>query len=338
MTDLVKLWLPDAEKTQIAGASLAQTLYEFPLTICLVGELGAGKTTFLQAFAQKLGVQSHVVSPTFALEQRHPTTHHGELLHLDLYRLTQQQAQALVASSDAHPGIRCIEWADRLPALPEHNAIVITLEEEAGRKGRSLTVAFRDLPLPTEEQVQRWHREFLLPENVVLHERAVALLAQKLGEYFSGRGTILRPLTLRRAAELHDLLRFIDFHIGTSHVQREETPEHRALWQRWSEYFSGLRHEEACANFLREQGFAALGEIVHVHGLTLPARERSTIEQKILFYADKRLKMDEVVSLEGRLEDFTRRYAGSAHAEHAKIWYGEARALESDLFPDGPPF
>jgi predicted ATPase len=50
------LRLSTAEKTQLAGLSLAETLYKYPTTIFLTGEVGAGKTTFMQGFAEALGI------------------------------------------------------------------------------------------------------------------------------------------------------------------------------------------------------------------------------------------------------------------------------------------
>ena len=98
MNDFSSIWLSDAEKTHSAGKSLAHTLYDPQCTILLTGELGAGKTTFLQGFASALGISEPLTSPTFALEQRYQTQNHGELFHLDLYRLSEKQAQELIHS------------------------------------------------------------------------------------------------------------------------------------------------------------------------------------------------------------------------------------------------
>jgi tRNA threonylcarbamoyladenosine biosynthesis protein TsaE len=57
-------------------------------TILLVGELGAGKTTFVQALAKSLGATDEVVSPTFTLMRHVPLADGRTLLHLDAYRLT----------------------------------------------------------------------------------------------------------------------------------------------------------------------------------------------------------------------------------------------------------
>ncbi len=67
MIETVKIWLSGAENTVSAGRSLARTLYDIPLTIRLFGDIGAGKTTFLQGFADGLGVRGCVHRQTLAL-------------------------------------------------------------------------------------------------------------------------------------------------------------------------------------------------------------------------------------------------------------------------------
>jgi len=52
------------------------------LVIGLTGELGSGKTTFIQGFARTLGVKDRIVSPTFVLMRRHKN-----LIHIDAYRI-----------------------------------------------------------------------------------------------------------------------------------------------------------------------------------------------------------------------------------------------------------
>lgn len=72
--------------------ALAQTLSpreEGATLITLSGELGAGKTTFVQALARALGVTEHITSPTFVLAKTYALTNQAfkELVHIDAYRL-----------------------------------------------------------------------------------------------------------------------------------------------------------------------------------------------------------------------------------------------------------
>ncbi len=102
MPETLIITLPDSRMTQQAGKSLAGTLYTFPVDILLSGELGAGKTTFVSAFASALGVASPVTSPTYALEQRHATVDDREFIHIDLYRLAEAEARRFEHQSAEH--------------------------------------------------------------------------------------------------------------------------------------------------------------------------------------------------------------------------------------------
>lgn len=84
--------------------------------IALSGELGAGKTAFAQGFAKGLGIQGHVVSPTFTIMQIYEG---GRLpmYHFDLYRLEGAEFEefeevGLLEYLDDGPGVALVEWAE----------------------------------------------------------------------------------------------------------------------------------------------------------------------------------------------------------------------------------
>jgi tRNA threonylcarbamoyladenosine biosynthesis protein TsaE len=332
--DTIHCWLPDAENTQFSGESLAQSLYDFPLEILLKGELGAGKTTFLRGLAQGLGIDGPIVSPTFALEQRYGTASNIEFIHIDCYRLTSLQAETLLHGSDNHTGIRCIEWADRLEHLPDGPRIVIALQEEGD--GRALQISFDDCKLPADEEIALWRTEVRLPPHITDHCETVARVCDALTKDLLSRGILVRPLLLRQAARLHDLLRFIDFLAHASSTRVTVTQEDQAVWDALKMRYKGQHHEEACATFLQERGYDALASVIAVHGVNTPTLQRRTIEQQLLYYADKRAALDHIVSLEGRVQDFIERHGPSA-AEHGRIMLEEALRIERTFFPDGPP-
>ena len=96
-------------------------------TLLLKGELGAGKTTFVQGLAAALGISDTVNSPTFTVAAHYPTTTHPtikELVHLDLYRLEPDQADDDPAVRDtleqatSPDRLTVIEWSDRLSSPP----------------------------------------------------------------------------------------------------------------------------------------------------------------------------------------------------------------------------
>jgi len=324
-----------------AGISLARTLYTFPLTILLTGELGVGKTTFMQGFAEGLGILDVITSPTFALEQRYMFPWKGEELecmHLDFYRLPQDEVEGVLSSTETCTGIRCIEWADRLPCSWTDSHIDIHINDSCSKE-RKVTVRFSDVLFPTREQVDAWRAEVLLPDHIQKHCDKVGELAERIGRYLAQQGQCVRPLLLRRAGELHDLLRFVDFRPGASPQDMEYTDAMRSCWNTWQKKYPGMHHEAAAAAFLHGHGFAALGDIVALHGYDgFSQEEKPMTEQGVLYYADKRLKFDEVVPLDERFADLHVRYPDFMASEKGKIMCEMARDLEKNLFPKGVPF
>ena len=111
------------------GASLVA-----PRCITLEGELGAGKTTLVQAIAAGLGVSEPVTSPTYALVQSYSSPK-GTLHHLDLYRLRDASQLAQLGWYDllTDAAIVCVEWPDRAADELPRERTALTLAHVPGR-------------------------------------------------------------------------------------------------------------------------------------------------------------------------------------------------------------
>lgn len=108
-----------AEQTRRVGMRLG-TLLQPGHVICLSGDLGAGKTTFVQGVAAGWGSLDPVSSPTFVLVNVYRRAAQGRLFHLDAYRM-QGPSEAIDLDIDEmlYGGTLVIEWADRIDsALP----------------------------------------------------------------------------------------------------------------------------------------------------------------------------------------------------------------------------
>ena len=107
--------------------------------IALQGQLGAGKTTFVQGLAQALGVSQAVMSPTFALEKQYQTNKGFTLHHFDWYRLEDPEAVAMLGVEELFgqpESVVVIEWPERNPELLPSDTIriKITYVDEQVRK------------------------------------------------------------------------------------------------------------------------------------------------------------------------------------------------------------
>jgi tRNA threonylcarbamoyladenosine biosynthesis protein TsaE len=109
--------------------------------LLLVGEMGAGKTTFAQGFAQALGIEEPVTSPTFTLARTYP----GRLPmhHVDVYRLERMAEVGDLALGELidSNGVTLVEWGDAiLAALP---ASYLEVRFEFGDDPDDRTIAVR---------------------------------------------------------------------------------------------------------------------------------------------------------------------------------------------------
>ena len=111
-----------AEQTRRVGMRLGSIL-ETTDVICLEGELGTGKTTFVQGIAAGWGSLDAVSSPTFVLVNVYRRPDGQRLAHMDAYRLSgPSEADALDLDTLLDGGPLVVEWSERIAeALPgEH--------------------------------------------------------------------------------------------------------------------------------------------------------------------------------------------------------------------------
>ena len=108
------------EYTRRVGIRLGTLLRSGDL-ICLVGDLGSGKTTLVQGLAAGWGSLDQVTSPTFVLVNLYRRPDGGRLYHLDAYRLTDgREAADLDLNEMLDGGILVVEWSERIEkALPK---------------------------------------------------------------------------------------------------------------------------------------------------------------------------------------------------------------------------
>lgn len=139
----------DAQETQKLGENMGRSLLgkkgSTPRLICLWGELGSGKTTFVQGFARGLGITSRLLSPTFIIVRRYRFADADRCLyHLDLYRTVSSKEVQDIGFSEMirEPGsIVIVEWPERLGGLlPEHRVDIRFTVLPDGRHAITSTV------------------------------------------------------------------------------------------------------------------------------------------------------------------------------------------------------
>jgi tRNA threonylcarbamoyladenosine biosynthesis protein TsaE len=111
--------------------------------IALEGDLGAGKTTFVQALGKALGIQENMQSPTYVLMKTYAISYKNlvQLLHIDAYRLSGpaefKTLKPELFLKDAK-NLVCVEWPGRIESALPAPDIKITLSSEGAREGERL--------------------------------------------------------------------------------------------------------------------------------------------------------------------------------------------------------
>ncbi len=116
------------EQTRRVGMRLGAALRPGDV-ICLQGDLGAGKTTFVQGLAQGWGTLDAVSSPTFIIVNLYRRADGAQLFHMDAYRLDSvPEAEELDMESMLAQGPLLIEWPERIQGLIPPNRIWLEME------------------------------------------------------------------------------------------------------------------------------------------------------------------------------------------------------------------
>lgn len=150
---LVVKYLSSVAATRDVAACLADVLRRGDLVL-LTGGIGSGKTTFVKALGEALGVREHVTSPSFVL---HAVYESGRvpLSHVDLYRLdSPEEVDGVGFEEYLDAAVTVVEWADRytgfdVPYLdvaldlgPREDDRMLTITPEGGDWSERLKAAF----------------------------------------------------------------------------------------------------------------------------------------------------------------------------------------------------
>jgi len=134
-----KLHSNSIDETRAIARGLAESLKPGAV-LALHGDLGAGKTCFVQGLADGLGITEIVNSPTFTIVKEYD----GDLplYHIDLYRISDEH-EALDLGLDEYlfgDGVAAVEWAERVePLFPAHT-VHIRFELETAAEMRTIVI------------------------------------------------------------------------------------------------------------------------------------------------------------------------------------------------------
>ncbi|MFC1747753.1 HD domain-containing protein [Pseudomonadota bacterium] len=190
----------------------------------------------------------------------------------------------------------------------------------------------------TEQEIQEVIIDFHVPRNIVDHMKEVDRVALLIGKKLIENGEELDLHLIHTACMLHDLFKLCDFEdINMAYLKEEFTEEDKEFWREIIRTYHKYGHVIAAYKYFQEKGENKLATIIKKHDYFSLVEERlqdrpNTWEEKLLYYADKRVLNDLVVSLEHRLEDGRKRYHQGVITEKDKQVEKKLYELEAEIF------
>ncbi|MDR3267792.1 MAG: tRNA (adenosine(37)-N6)-threonylcarbamoyltransferase complex ATPase subunit type 1 TsaE [Tannerella sp.] len=128
---MITFTIPDLQTIRQTAEAFIRAMGDHTV-FAFYGPMGVGKTTFIKAICEALGVEDVINSPTFAIVNEYRSATTGELIyHFDFYRLRHPgEAQEIGVEDYFYSGALCfIEWPERIEALLPDDTVRITLAE-----------------------------------------------------------------------------------------------------------------------------------------------------------------------------------------------------------------
>lgn len=162
MNNTFTIQIKNIDATDKFAQNMAEIISEAGGLICLYGDIGAGKTTFVKHLAKYLGIKEKVTSPSFVILNEY---HSGKisLYHFDLYRLEREGLESILEElheyTENDKALAIIEWAEFSSGdLPEKR-IEIEIKYIDEEKRAFLIKAFGDMNIKILEQIKEFYKQ-----------------------------------------------------------------------------------------------------------------------------------------------------------------------------------
>ncbi len=300
------------EQTIELGMQLASRLKP-GISVLLFGDLGSGKTHFTKGIAKGLGIEGIIKSPTFAYVNKYEVQKGINFYHYDLYRLeVGQDFESIGLEETMHDNhsINVIEWADRMAGRTPKEYIRVDFRNLADH--HEIAIKFEDPEITPDELVDKFWEDWTTPIHVRDHCKKVTDVSLQIGKALVEKNILINLDMLNTAGLLHDMARVCDFtELDRTKFHEEVTDDKWEKWVDLRERFKGMHHADVACGALAEDGYNKTAELVRMHNsisILEEPEKLAYLEVAILFYADKRVKHNEVVSLAERFRDGSERH------------------------------
>lgn len=161
-----------------------------------------------------------------------------------------------------------------------------------------------NMPLPTREECFALLKQYQTPQHIIRHSEAVNKVSDYLAEQFNKAGVVVDMDLIDRASLLHDIVRLTT--IG--------------------------HHAEAGAEIF-DKDYPEMAQVIAKHRLSAILKNSlNTWEEKIVYYADKRVNHDQIVSIETRLREGRKRWQANRSSNEHGLILQKIKALEQEIF------
>lgn len=164
------------------------------------------------------------------------------------------------------------------------------------------------------QDIYQLYKECHTPLHVQKHMKKVAEIATHIAKKIHENGHKVNIKKVRDLALIHDLMKAIVFKNNATHTFMENPKKQDVqIWEKWKKKYN-KNDIEATSKILRAKKEAYLAEAVmsqQFDAITSKKHPLKTLEEKIVYYADKRVAHTEFVSLKNRLEEGYKRYNGN---------------------------
>ena len=128
---MISIAIQNTENIREAAREFIQHIGEHRV-FAFYGEMGAGKTTFIKAICEELGVEDVITSPTFAIVNEY-TSSDGSIYHFDFYRIMKLEEVYDMGFEDYfYSGALCfIEWPELIEEVLPEDAVKVNITENA---------------------------------------------------------------------------------------------------------------------------------------------------------------------------------------------------------------
>lgn len=128
----MRIEIPSVDKIQEAARQFVCQMDDAKV-FAFYGKMGAGKTTFIKAICQELGVEDVITSPTFALVNEYTAGDGSPIFHFDFYRIKKLEEVYDMGYEDYfYSGALCLmEWPELVEELLPQDAVAVTIHANA---------------------------------------------------------------------------------------------------------------------------------------------------------------------------------------------------------------